>query len=504
MSTRRARVVVAALAVVGACGSETSVSPAVTEEVATSAARLPDTTALTTVSGASSSTIPDDAASRWTQDMQALGDGVRRIHPNPFWRQSEAEFDASLAAAPAHLATLDDADARAEVMRLTARIDGHSGLYLSDAGFHLYAIHLYDFGGEFAIIAATDPTLAGATVLSINGVPISRAAAAVAPYSPFDNAATIELVVPTLLTTPEVLHAAGVIDQMETPHFVVRLTDGTERTIDPDQLSWGEFTAIDPRPIGLTKIESIPALARLDEPFWTAVLDTPPGDGETLYLQYNEVVRTSGSRTIEQLADEIDMTLDGGSITRLVVDLRYNPGGNDRTYTPLLNVLTTNPVLAHPGSLVVLIGRQTFSAAALLATELDKRTNAVFVGEPTGGSPNLYANPRPLTLPNSGIVVNVSSKYYEVGGPDDHRDAVVPDVAVTAGLDDFRRGADPVLDAAARVRGTSRSGGSGTLVHVERIAKPDLCSPCALSDTPPSVRHFVDRPDRPQGSMSHR
>jgi hypothetical protein len=381
--------------------------------------------------------------------MQTLGDGIRRIHPNPFWRQPEAEFDASLAAAPEHLAVLGDNDARADVMRLTAKIDGHSGVYLDEAGFHLYAIHLYAFGDDIDIVAASDPTLFGATVLSIGGMPTAAAVEAVTPYSPFDNAATVELVVPTLLATPEVLHAAGVIDDVDAPHYVVRLNDGMERTIDPQQLSWDEFVAqIDPRPIGLAKIASIPSLARVDEPFWTTLVDsTSPDGGQTLYLQYNEVVRRSGSMSIDQLADQIDTTLNGG-ITRLVVDLRYNPGGDDLTYPSLLRVLTTNPALSRPGSLVVIIGRQTFSAAVLFATELDKQTNAIFIGEPTGGSPNTYANPRKLKLPNSGIFVEVSSKYFEVGGAGDHRDTIVPDVAATSSLDDLLAGRDPVLDAA--------------------------------------------------------
>ena len=381
--------------------------------------------------------------------MRALGDGIRRIHPNPFWRQPEAEFDASLDAAPEHLATLGDSDARAEVMRLTAKIDGHTGVYLGEAGFHLYAVHLYAFGDDIDIIAAPDPTLFGAKVLSINGVPTAAAAVAVTPYSPFDNAATVQLVVPTLLATPEVLHAAGVIGDVDVPHYLVRLVDGTERTIDPGRLSWDEFTATDPRPIGMTKIASVPSLARIDEPFWTTVLDhRSPSGGDTLYLQYNEVVRQSGSRSIDQLARDIETTLSTGTVTRLIIDLRYNPGGNDLTYPPLLRVVTTHPALSRPGSLVVLIGRQSFSAAVLFAAELDEQTNAVFVGEATGGSPSIYANPRPLKLPNSTIVVEVSSKFFVAGGSDDHRDAIVPDIAAMSGLDDLLAGRDPVLDAA--------------------------------------------------------
>lgn len=379
--------------------------------------------------------------------MRALGEGVRRIHPNPFWRQSEAAFDASLAAAPARLATLDDADARAEVMRLTSQIDGHSGVYLGEVGFHLYAIHLYDFDGQFVVIAAADPALVGATVLSIGEMPVAAAAKAVAAYSPFDNAATIRLIVPTLLTTPEVLHAAGVIDATEAPKYTVRRTDGTEQRIDPDQLSWDEFLADDPRPIGMTKIATVPALARVDEPFWAAMLDA----GRTLYVQYNDVVHVSGSTSITEFAAEVDATLEAGGVSRVVVDLRYNPGGDTDEYDPFLRVLTTSPTLQRPGALVVLIGRQTFSAAVLFAAELDRRTDVVFVGEPTGGRPNLYANPRRLTLPNSGIIVNVSSTYFDVGGPADTRDAITPEIAVAAGPDDLLAGRDPVLEAALAI-----------------------------------------------------
>ena len=72
----------------------------------------------------------------------------------------------------------------------------------------------------------------------------------------------------------------------------------------------------------------------------------------------------------------------------------------------------------------------------------------MLIGEPTGGRPNLYANPRPLELPNSGIVVNVSSKYFQAGGIDDDREAIEPDIAVAATLADLLAGRDPVLDTA--------------------------------------------------------
>ncbi len=394
-----------------------------------------------------STTVPvDPRVAAWTEDMRALQEDVERVHPDPFWRQPATEFHEWLAAAPEYLASLSESDATAEVMRLTARIDGHTGVYPPEAGFHLYALHLYDFDGDIAVIGADDPSLIGASVQRIGDSAIADAIAAVTPYASYDNASTILDVVPMLLVTPEVLHAAGVVEDVVAPQFVLRLADGSERTLDPEQLTWAEYgTRVDASPIGLAKRAAPSSLARIDEPFWTEVM------GTALYLQYNSVVSHSDTITLAEIAQRVDDALSSGEVDRLVIDLRYNPGGDDHTYVPLLTVLTTNEALQRPGSLVVLIGRQTFSAAVLFAADLDRTTGAVFVGEPTGGRPNLYGSVRPQTLPNSRIVVEVASQYYEFGGPDDTRDAIHPDVVATQTLADLLAGADPVLAVALQL-----------------------------------------------------
>ncbi len=424
---------VAGAFLVGACAGPTAAPDSTTSPV---------THAVTT----STAVAIDPRVAAWAEDMRALQEDVQRVHPDPFWRQPEAEFDEWLAAAPEYLASLAEGDATAEVMRLTARIDGHTGVYPPEVGFHLYGLHLYDFDGDIDVIGAEDPSLIGATVQRIGDASIAEAIAAVTPYASYDNASTILDVVPMLLVTPEVLHAAGVVEDVAAPQFVLRLADGSERTLDPEQFTWAEYgTRVDTSPIGLAMRAAPPSLARIDEPFWTEVM------GPTMYLQYNSVVSHSDTITLAEIAQRIDAALTSGEVDRLVVDLRYNPGGNDRTYAPLLTVLTDNPALERRGSLVVIIGRQTFSAAVLFATDLDHMTGVVFVGESTGGRPNLYGSVRPQTLPNSRIVVEVASKYYEFGGPDDVRDSIQPDVPATQTLADLLAGADPVLEVALQL-----------------------------------------------------
>jgi hypothetical protein len=51
----------------------------------------------------------------------------------------------------------------------------------------------------------------------------------------------------------------------------------------------------------------------------------------------------------------------------------------------------------------------------LNALELQQKTNAVFVGEPTSGSANHYGEYKIFILPNSKIRVHYSTKYFSTG-----------------------------------------------------------------------------------------
>ena len=50
----------------------------------------------------------------------------------------------------------------------------------------------------------------------------------------------------------------------------------------------------------------------------------------------------------------------------------------------------------------MIIGRDTFSAAQNTISELERRTKAILVGEPTGSSPNFIGESLAIPLPYSG------------------------------------------------------------------------------------------------------
>jgi C-terminal processing protease CtpA/Prc len=194
-------------------------------------------------------------------------------------------------------------------------------------------------------------------------------------------------------------------------------------------------------PVGLPRRPRPAYLARRDAAWWSKTLSRGRG-----YLAYN--VTTFDT---DPLARRLLRLAARARVRRVVIDLRHNPGGNNATYWDLLQALRDRRI-NRSGRLVVLIGRTTFSAAANFATEVDRRTNAVFVGEPTGGSPNLYGDPEAVRLPVSGWNTNVATIYWQKSSRGDRRVAIDPDVRVELTAAAFFAGRDPVLEAALRVR----------------------------------------------------
>jgi C-terminal processing protease CtpA/Prc len=148
---------------------------------------------------------------------------------------------------------------------------------------------------------------------------------------------------------------------------------------------------------------------------------------------------------VTEFALEVEALAGSSRVAVVVLDLRQNGGGDNRTYRPLLESLQR---LGSKSRLAVLTSRLTFSAAMQLIVELEQHTQAVFVGEPTGGSPNHYGDATKVELPNSGLNAFVATVAWKTAGESDDRLTRVPDIPVRQDSTAFFAGNDPVLDAA--------------------------------------------------------
>lgn len=128
---------------------------------------------------------------------------------------------------------------------------------------------------------------------------------------------------------------------------------------------------------------------------------------------------------------------------RVVVDLRHNSGGENGSYPPLLEALQELPA----GSVRLLTSRTTFSAATNFVAEVTSSTDALVVGEPMGGAPNMWGDAREVVLPGTVAVLHVATRLWELGGVD-LRSTVPVDVEVPVTWADWSAGRDRALERA--------------------------------------------------------
>ena len=84
----------------------------------------------------------------------------------------------------------------------------------------------------------------------------------------------------------------------------------------------------------------------------------------------------------------------------------------------------------------------------LLSSMVEFHTEAIFVGEPTGSSPQFYGEDTHFRLPYSGLTGSISSRWFQNRFiSDDERPWIGPDIVAELTLDDVRNGRDPALEA---------------------------------------------------------
>jgi hypothetical protein len=382
---------------------------------------------------------PTAAPTPLQREIRGLVDRMAALHPEvdhevPL-RELRAEANRLADRAPG----LSRDELFVGLLRLTTlgERDGHGGIFLHDPAhrrpFHFYALRVHDFADGIHVVAELDGGAhVGRRLVSIGGIPIADVVERVRPLIPHDNDATIRLLLPEYLVCAEVLRGLGIVDGPATYGFA----GGGEATLR--QVSAGEYegalgTALSPLPMPGDPLE----YRALDESFLLVPLEA----GRSLYLGYRHVERPP-----QELLDRILAAARRKGFHRLVIDARYNGGGDNTTYGPLLDLLRSAP-LSRRGKVAVLVGRMTFSAAANFAASVDHETNALIVGESTGGAPNQWGDSIPIELPRVGLTAHVAAEWVEVA-PGDHRPAVEPDVRVEPTAAAALAGRDPVFERA--------------------------------------------------------
>jgi hypothetical protein len=162
-------------------------------------------------------------------------------------------------------------------------------------------------------------------------------------------------------------------------------------------------------------------------------------DSQTLYVQYRQCADDPKLK-FSDFAAQTMAEIDSSKPRRVIVDLRFNSGGNSRVIEPLIAGLASRSKTI--GAPLVLIGPGTFSSGVIAAYDLRRKAKARLAGTPTGGLLGGYGESPSRKLPNSQLGMQWTIKYFPSPEP------VRPDITIVTTAADLRAGRDPVLATA--------------------------------------------------------
>jgi tetratricopeptide (TPR) repeat protein len=396
----------------------------------------------------------------WRADLAFLAREVKR-RVRAFRAMPEAEFDAAVEQLGQDLPELSDLQIVARMMKLLRPLgDGHAFVLPADQEQQpKLPVQFYLFDEEVFITAAAEghQELLGARVLKVGDVGVSDALAAIGQLLSRDNSQQVRRLSPEVLRWAPLLHAIGVITDPGEAVLTVRFPDGATGQVT--------VTAAGPGPHDYPNVGSWPGPTGPRPAGWISLCDTVGGplplylrncdllywfehlpEHGLVYFQFNSVADQQ-PETFAAFCERLFAFIGSHAVSKLVLDVRWNGGGNTFLTQQLLHHLIRCTQVNQPGRLFVIIGRATFSAAQNTATAIERETSAIFVGEPTGSRPNFIGETIPFQLPYSKTEVNVADLYWQTSWPNDHRPWIAPELYAPPTFEAYRQNRDPAMEA---------------------------------------------------------
>ncbi len=379
--------------------------------------------------------VDTDTMSRddgWLYNLRTLAAEIDRMHYDPYRVTPKAEFDGYVDELRRTIPNLTDHEVEVGLMRLARMVgDAHTNVRPSYTLWdtrEVTPVRFYLFGeGLFLTSAAPEyGDLVGAQVLRIGDRSVDETIEALADVISRDNEMWIKFEAPALISYPQILNGLGLIPDPAALPITVRDVRGVTRTATlsvrqgPGQRD--SISVWKQRPLQLY-------LRDRDSNYW-----------------YDSIFNDS-DESIEDFTSRLFRFIDESDAERLVIDMRWNGGGNLFLNKTLIHSLIRSRQIDRTGHLFVIIGRNTFSAAMHGAAQIALHTEAMFVGEPTGSPPNFVGETVFVSLPYRNMFASISNLYWQGTHAADFRSWIAPTLYAPPSFQSLRQHRDPAMDA---------------------------------------------------------
>ncbi|HEU0064895.1 MAG TPA: hypothetical protein VFQ58_07680 [Flavisolibacter sp.] len=384
----------------------------------------------------------------WSQDIDTLMSLIKREHyiyrtqPLP-----EIMIKKSIELKK-YIAQYSDERMLGELEKLNFYVhDGHSYILpLSEKVLAYYMpLQFYIFKDGVYIIDAEDPYnyLIGAQVISINGIAVNKLIRDMNGYIHQDNQFTVKWFAPSILRFRGVYESYGLTAGSKNISVEVQERSKTSKSIIKlNFIPASQFHGIPKlQPSHLKNHNTVPLyLSNVSDNFWFKSLY----EKRVLYFQFNQV-ENKENETLASFSKTLDDTLKQNEPQLLLIDVRHNNGGNLNLLDPLVTVIKNFEKNNPKSKIIVITGRNTFSAAQVFISLINKETHAEFAGEPSSSKPNFVGEGNYIRLPWSAAMGSISNKYHETI-PGDKRKWIEPTYTILLSSRQYFNNEDPVLD----------------------------------------------------------
>jgi hypothetical protein len=413
----------------------------------------------------------------WRRDVDAIVRDVVAYHPDPFSRTGELTFLRSAKALKDALPRLHESQRIVALMRLIASLgDGHTTVELQDRKYAVwYPVRLYEFSNGYFVTSAhvSVRELAGAEILKIADRPtaevVDAARSLFGADNRFDTRERLFAVHNAFL-----MEGLGYASQDGSLEISARLRNGdiVNRVLIPraadDRYSpgvpifeWTFQSEVYGMPFG-TADEWVAAFGNLpSSAFQQPAAERPPHlhqrtrysrralpRQDAYYIQLNQTDDGGMGPFMAEALREVDQQQP----RRLILDVRYNFGGDGSVVASMLHQFIRRQLDPPWQELYLITGPKTFSAAMAIVVGLREHTIVSIVGEPAGAPPNFFGDAESRQYPAIGLDLHVSTLRHQLVSSDDLRTHVPVDVLALMSFQDYVSGRDPAVDDILRGR----------------------------------------------------
>ncbi len=407
---------------------------------------------------------------QWLEDLEFVISKLKSNHPNLYYKTNKTKFD-SIVAESRHEITHSKSNIECyfAIRKIIAIIeDGHTQL-LENGIFNLldlrfpFRVDEFTDGVYITLIGKDYKMFLGFRLIAINGKPIENILETITKVVNNDNKFGRKYWALNGISFARILYGLKIIDNTDNIELELITRKGksiklTLRSVYDDiNIEYGWSNRLN---IGPTKGEYVSPSDILGEKtplyfknqgnkikfYWFEHLIKE----RTIYFQFNQVAnQPNNDETFAQFSARMWDYIDQNSerIDKLIIDLRQNNGGNGLMILPFLNQIIKRDYINKEGSIFVISGNRTHSAASIFMYELAVHTHAIFVGEPDACGADLFSDNRPAgNLPNSRFPLWIASLQFTRRFPVNNPEYFMPHFPAPFSSHDYFTGNDPAMD----------------------------------------------------------